>query len=849
MTKVVLNTADSQNPVRMSEDRSSFEESSRRAWIPTESRSTLSEMLWNLSHAHDVSGILRGKVNPDLAAEIHVGMDPLLGHLFSIESPDDTSPGASMGHGVSASGSRYGGRTAGASAPSTDAPDGIDGPDMGLLPRTRHFERNHGTQSVGATQFNSLSAPLPAAAPLDDRAGGQEAVSDEAANEGSTNARFVAQNPANALDVNNDQVVNPLDALLVIGALNSVEDQKTTSTISSVATQPVYYFDVNRDSVISPLDALLVIDGLNSATVEPMNPSAADVGTMSCGFSQGLEGWETTESGGSPAGHGGATIDGAAAVLREGDSFIVALSRTFDIPDGATTFSFRFTDLNFDTTDTAFINDAFEAAIVDENGDPLVHTIADNRDAIFNISEDQPPATGTGTTFDGSRVTVDISHLFGGTTARIVLRLINNDGDKQTPDQNTTVRIVDVQCPHQQVTLSPVAAKDDGDWGYRERGAWQDGTDSDGWQGDHRVLASESVDGKATWVTRVQPGNYEIFATWPADPQNAVSATYRVLDGNNSAGTITHDQRMSPDDGEFDGATWKSLGVFNVTTGVPTIELTNPADGNLVADGIIFVPVVAASVPRAAISSHVTPANTEPGLQLDILSPAVGETFAAGATVLVSGNANAPVIVNGIPVDTIDASGNFFTQVFVAPGANTFEFTAVDAFGQSASATLTLVGEQSSAGQINFDLLSDTSASFEQEYYRTSFDETSNVLYADLAVRNAGTYLADAPLLVGIRNISDPSVRVRGAIGVTTDGLPYFEMTDANGDRTLDQAEITESATLAFYNPNRIQFDFDLVFFGQLNRAPAITSVPDIEAPLANLTHTMRTPMTRTEIC
>ena len=38
------------------------------------------------------------------------------------------------------------------------------------------------------------------------------------------------------------------------------------------------------------------------------------------------------------------------------------------------------------------------------------------------------------------------------------------------------------------------------------------------------------------------------------------------------------------------------------------------------------------------------------------------------------------------------------------------------------------------------------------------------LLFADWAIENAGQYPADAPLFVGVTNLSDPSVQVRGAI-------------------------------------------------------------------------------------
>jgi YbbR domain-containing protein len=44
--------------------------------------------------------------------------------------------------------------------------------------------------------------------------------------------------------------------------------------------------------------------------------------------------------------------------------------------------------LNFDTTDPDSINDAFEVALVDAQGNSLIHTIQPNRDAFFNITEE-----------------------------------------------------------------------------------------------------------------------------------------------------------------------------------------------------------------------------------------------------------------------------------------------------------------------------------------------------------------------------------------------------------------------------------------------------------------------------
>src|SRR5262249_41105163 len=145
-----------------------------------------------------------------------------------------------------------------------------------------------------------------------------------------------------------------------------------------------------------------------------------------------LDGWTVTQDGGSASGKGTVTVEGTAAVLREGDSFTVSLSKSFVVPAGATTLSFMFDDPAFDVTSIGLIKDAFEAALLDPSGQSLVHTIGAGRDAFFNITEGQPAALGSEATLADHTVTLDLAGLFAGTTATLVLRLVNNDADTGT---------------------------------------------------------------------------------------------------------------------------------------------------------------------------------------------------------------------------------------------------------------------------------------------------------------------------------------------------------------------------------------------------------------------------------
>ena len=68
------------------------------------------------------------------------------------------------------------------------------------------------------------------------------------------------RNPARPLDVNNDMFVSPLDALVVINALNS---RGASSDLGARQNRLDSYLDTNGDRSMSPLDALIVVNELN----------------------------------------------------------------------------------------------------------------------------------------------------------------------------------------------------------------------------------------------------------------------------------------------------------------------------------------------------------------------------------------------------------------------------------------------------------------------------------------------------------------------------------------------------------------------------------------------------------
>ncbi len=71
------------------------------------------------------------------------------------------------------------------------------------------------------------------------------------------------QNPIQADDANDDGIVSPLDALVIIDEINA-RGVHSLDLPANPPSGPAIYFDVNGDGVVSPLDALLVIDDLNA---------------------------------------------------------------------------------------------------------------------------------------------------------------------------------------------------------------------------------------------------------------------------------------------------------------------------------------------------------------------------------------------------------------------------------------------------------------------------------------------------------------------------------------------------------------------------------------------------------
>ncbi len=212
-----------------------------------------------------------------------------------------------------------------------------------------------------------------------------------------------------------------------------------------------------------------------------------------------------------------------------------------------------------------------------------------------------------------------------------------------------------------------------------------------------------------------------------------------------------------------------------------------------------------------------------------------GTQFTLTGKISVTQNANRSnaiqsITINGRVVGALDAAGRFFETLTVFSGQNVFTIVATDVQGRSTKKTLALVGTNPAGALSDLAQYEDVSSSFSGVYGRTQFNEATNVLSVDLASKNEGSFRVNAPLIVTISNISDPTVRVTNADGVTSQLDPYVNYTNRVVGKTLAPTNTSDAGSIEFSNPNRVQFTYDLGFFSKINAAPLAFTVPSVEA-------------------
>ena len=765
-----------------------------------------------------------------------------------------------------------------------------------------------------------------------------------------------------------------------------------------------------------------------------------------CAFDANLTGWTVFENGGPSDSKGSVTSQSCSAVLREGNSFEVGLSKDFVVPANSSAVSLSYDGLGFDQTASGFIRDAFEISLLDEFGNSLVQSIESERASIFNATEGLPNAIASGIRIENGTITVGLGGIAPGTKAKLVARLVNEDKDttsqvvltdfriaasnlsavpaggassqsqRRSPTGTSTATSTATEGPQATigVHLIPNVGKTTGtnNSGFGIGNGNGNGTASSTPQSikfipisthfnspigiDHHAptnsvvisvnyssgnpISFERIDkdgnhtpfsnvgglGDEVKIATVRPGNVGGFTAGDMFSGNGIDGEILKIGGD---GLIVDNPWISlPGNGnglmrgslyvdrtgDFGGdliAATTSGEVWRINSAaVPTLlarigthlegvvtvpnlpDRFGPLAGKIIAgaedQGLLYAIDATGAVSSYSLGVNIedielvppgenffgvnfgtgrilgAPAASFKSMVGDILltqefhggsglyrlfwdgsalkteqlglasdTAAVGQwehvTFSpsgiseldevpqppaivvsapvhsagVGERVLLSGIAeafgnSAPnirnrisyVTVNGKPVDVLDNGASFFQSEFVGPGINRFVFEATDDIGQTVTAELTIEGLIKQPGSMDFRNYVDLTSAYTGLYSRTSFNDGSKELLVNLATRNDGTFVSDVPLLVGVKNISDPTVSIVGFDGLTPDGIPYFDYSQHVPGGTLAPGATTGSPSIAFHNPKSIRFDYELVFYGKQNTPPEITSIPDIEA-------------------
>ncbi|HLD32227.1 MAG TPA: hypothetical protein VJB10_01405 [Candidatus Peribacteraceae bacterium] len=135
-----------------------------------------------------------------------------------------------------------------------------------------------------------------------------------------------------------------------------------------------------------------------------------------------------------------------------------------------------------------------------------------------------------------------------------------------------------------------ISTVDDGDRDFRTKGNWTV-VPFAGWQSDFRFAEpqrNQKKTAQAEWnFTRLQPGTYEVLATWDSFPALATNATYEITTEAMPTIQAVANQAKPPVGDSFLGRTWQRLAEIRVEKESSVrVQLSNQANSFVLADGM-----------------------------------------------------------------------------------------------------------------------------------------------------------------------------------------------------------------------------------------------------------------------
>ncbi|XZE22599.1 FG-GAP-like repeat-containing protein [Pirellulaceae bacterium SH449] len=237
-------------------------------------------------------------------------------------------------------------------------------------------------------------------------------------------------------------IVSPLDVLYIINEINARKYSHPQTGLLPTTPPPGLehsFPDVDCDQHVTPLDALVVINHLNGG------PAGRT--------------WSFQGSGDSSPGTGNIEVFACRPVLVEGDAYRVGVTSRKVLPSENSAIEVSFYAPQFDTATQNTVRDALEIAVLDSSGQSLVLPIAPNQLAAFNWSEGLDPITAPAAQAniapadELSKVTINLVGVPANTPVEVLIRLVNNDQDNQTRVRLHDIQVVPANGPNPQETI------------------------------------------------------------------------------------------------------------------------------------------------------------------------------------------------------------------------------------------------------------------------------------------------------------------------------------------------------------------------------------------------------------
>jgi hypothetical protein len=91
----------------------------------------------------------------------------------------------------------------------------------------------------------------------------------------------------------------------------------------------------------------------------------------------------------------------------------------------------------------------------------------------------------------------------------------------------------------------------------------------------------------AAWTFLLEPGGtYRVSVTWTPSGNQATNAPFTVLDGTTPLTTVRVNQKRAPYGFTLNGVAWEELGTFTISGDTLTVDLTDLANGFVIADAV-----------------------------------------------------------------------------------------------------------------------------------------------------------------------------------------------------------------------------------------------------------------------